>query len=490
MADALTGLAAVYNYQGRHGEEEPLTKRALTIYERSLGPEHPRLVSALNNLAALYSMQGRYAEAEPLAKRTLAIREKARGSEDPSVAWSLGSIAQLYAHQERYVEAELLAKRALAIQEKAFGPQHPTVADALDDLAALYLDQGRYAEAEPLAKRTLAIREAALGPMHPHLALSLKKLAKLYAARGRHFEAESLAKRTLAIREAALGLKHSGVAIDLNDLARLRLEQGDFAGAAESWQRATAILAYRAELGLGGSAGGSSRAEAQRNSGHFDGLIKTTHRLSAEGGGNAKQVSLEMFETAQWARSSEAARSLALMALRGASADPVLATLVRERQDLAAEWQGKDNQLVVARGNAPEKRNAQNEMELVERLGAIDVRVAEIDTIFKQKFRNYATLTSPKPATLAEVQAKLGDDEALVVFLDTDDGFKPLPEETFVWVVTKTDVRWVGSKLGTAALTEKVKALRCGLDPASWESDSEACLKLTGGPAPGADTKL
>ena len=50
-------------------------------------------------------------------------------------------------------------------------------------------------------------------------------------------------------------------------------------------------------------------------------------------------------------------------------------------------------------------------------------------------------------------QAELRDDEALVLFLDTDARFKPLPEETFLWVVTKTDVRWVrfGTGQGSAS---------------------------------------
>ena len=65
------------------------------------------------------------------------------------------------------------------------------------------------------------------------------------------------------------------------------------------------------------------------------------------------------------------------------------------------------------------------------------------------------------------MQSLLGEEEALVLFLDMLD-MKPLPEESFVWVVTKSDVRWVRSDLGTPALTREVAALRCGLDAALW----------------------
>jgi hypothetical protein len=62
-------------------------------------------------------------------------------------------------------------------------------------------------------------------------------------------------------------------------------------------------------------------------------------------------------------------------------------------------------------------------------------------------------------------------DEALLLVLDTPE-WKPTPEETFLWVVTKTSVRWVKSELGTKALSERVAALRCGLDPSSWDDEN------------------
>ena len=80
------------------------------------------------------------------------------------------------------------------------------------------------------------------------------------------------------------------------------------------------------------------------------------------------------------------------------------------------------------------------------------------------------------PLSVEEVQAQLGVDEAMVVFLDTA-AFGPTPEETFVWVVTKTNMRLVRSHFGTPALKREVSAIRCGLDAAAW-SGAE-CFKLT-----------
>jgi|KBSSwiStaDraftv2_1062776.scaffolds.fasta_scaffold40938_2 CHAT domain-containing protein len=177
-----------------------------------------------------------------------------------------------------------------------------------------------------------------------------------------------------------------------------------------------------------------------------------------------------MFETAQWGQASQAASSLAQMAARSAGGSPELAALVRERQDLVVEWQVKDKLLIAARSEPPAKRNAAGENAIGDRLAAINDRLATIDARLAKDFPDYAALASPKPIAVPDVQAVLREDEALVLFLDTVE-FKPLPEETFVWVVTSRDVRWLRSDLGAEALKREVAALRCGLDASSWESD-------------------
>jgi CHAT domain-containing protein/tetratricopeptide (TPR) repeat protein len=475
FATAISWLALVYDALGRYAEAEPLHKRSLAIREKALGAEHPDVGISLNNLAELYQDQGRYAEAEPLLKRALAIREKALGSEHADVAASLNNLAALYEDQGRYAEAEPLYKRSLAIYEKVYGLDHTLVAIALNNLAQLYWAQRRNAEAEPLYKRALAVKEKALGLDHPSVATALNNLANLYNVQGRYAEAEPLYKRSLAIREKVLGPDHPSVAESLNNLATLVHLHRDWAQAAAYWQHATKVLERRAERGLAGSEGSSVKGEAVRNSQYFSGLVKMTDLLAPEGHADRATHGREMFETAQWAQGSEAASSLAQMAARSAKGDTVLAGLVRERQDLVGEWQAKDKQLIAAKSEAPIKRNTKAEKLLSDRLVAIDARLAAIDAQFAKDFPDYASLSSPRPAAVAEVQAQLHDGEALVLFLDTPK-FTQAPEETFIWVITEGGMRWEKSEFGTKALTARVAALRCGLDATLWD-DVEGARK-------------
>jgi CHAT domain-containing protein len=465
VGKSLNDLAALYDAQGRYSEAEPLIKRALAIAEKAFGPNHPTVGVRLNNLAALYRDQGRYAEAEPLMKRALAIDEKSLGSDHPNLAAAFNDLAGLYRTQGRYREAEPLLKRAVAIEEKAVGTDHPGVSNYLNNLAGLYRDEGRYAESESLMKRALAISEKALGSDHPTVGTDLSNLALLYEAQGRHAEAEPLMKRALAIDQKALGPDHPDVGIDYNNLASLYFSQRDWARAASNWRAGTSISIRRAQRGtlvIGQALTGKRRSEAEQQSEQFLGLIKALNRLASDQR-NSASLSGEMFQAAQWAQSSEAAQSLAQMATRSAKGDPKLAVLVRERQDLVAEWQKRDTVRSAAVAQPPGQRDAQAEAANNIRLAAIDSRIAEIDKQLAADFPEYAALASPAPLLVEAVQAELGANEALVLLLNTPEA-EPTPEETFIWVVTKTGMRWVRSDLGTPTLTNEVAALRCGLD--------------------------
>ena len=53
------------------------------------------MAASLNNLASLYTIQMQYSQARPLLKRALEIWVKTLGSEHPDVATGLENLAQL-----------------------------------------------------------------------------------------------------------------------------------------------------------------------------------------------------------------------------------------------------------------------------------------------------------------------------------------------------------------------------------------------------------
>jgi CHAT domain-containing protein/Tfp pilus assembly protein PilF len=485
VASVLYALAELYVRQGRFLEAEPLYKRSLAIKEKALGLNHSEVGTTLYGLAALYVYLGRYEEAEPLYRRTLSIKETLLGPEHSEVGSTLHNLAVLLALEGRTPEAEKLYQRVIAIKEKALGSDHTDVGSALFGLAELYGRQGRYAEAEPLYRRALAIKEKAFGPDHTEVGTALFGLATLFAARGDALEAEPLYQRTLAIKQKALGPDHPEVSTALADLALLHWQQGRLQQAVEEWRRSVAVIIRRTKRGTELSAtAGKGQSEAQRQADLFLDFIKAARRLAEQDPAQASQLAREMFTTAQWAQSSEAAKSLSQMAVRQAKGDGELAALVRERQDLLAEWQAKDGSLVATRAQRPELRDATAEAVLAERLSAIDTRITAIDQRLAREFPEFSSLAAPEPLDIVEVQKLLGETEALVVLVDTP-ARAVSAEETLLWVVTKTDARWLSADIGSSALNERVAALRCGLDRAAWADGGVRCRRLLGNTASG-----
>jgi len=480
---AANNLAALYLSEGKLGEAAELFKRVLDVRERVLGLEHPDTILSVNNLAAVLDRQGRYAESLPLYMRALDANRRTLGEEHPQTLNSINNLAAAYDFLNRFAEAEPLKKLALEARERVLGPDHPDTIVSLNNLAELYRQQGRFSEAEPLYVRAAEASGSVLGKNHPLTLTAINNLGTLYWMSGHYGQAKPLLVQALEGRTQVLGKDHPDTLGTASGLAFLYFEQEDWAHAADYWRMSTTEAARRTLRGAhrqGEASASKARNEAGQIKAQLWGLAKAVHR------GASGEVARELFGIAQWAQGSEAAESLAQMAARSAKGDTALAGLVRERQDLLAEWQKLDVLRNAWLALPPEKRMARVEERTRGRLATIDARIAAIDGELAEKFPGYAAMASPAPLPAAEAQAALGANEALVVFLDTP-ALKPAPEESFVIVVTGNAIRSVRTELGTAALTREVRALRCGLDAEAWAVPG--CEELTGETYTEADLK-
>lgn len=480
LTATLNNLGELRRAQGRLPEAEQLARRTLAIREKALGPDHPDVAASLNNLALVFSREGRDAEAEGLLTRALAIQEKAVGIGHPNVATALNNLAEAWAHLDRKQEAEQLFRKSLAIREKALGPAHLDVAIALDNLVTLMSEADRFTEAEPFARRSLAIREAALGNSHPLVANSLNNLAVILDSTGRPHEAEPLLKRALDIRLRALGEQHPDVANSFANLGAHHIDLKDWPQARDAFARAVAIQNGRR------AADQESRGDVKvhEETNPYPGLIVAAYHLASANGGQAGALRSQAFEAAQWIGDEQAARAIAGMSARIADGSGDLAARVRERQDLDAQAVATDKMLVAAISQAAAARSPAAEQALRARASVISGQIRELDRTIAAQFPNYAALVTKAPIAIEEAQKQLRPNEAMLLFTTTS-------RATFVWTVTRSDVRWHSVELGEKQLTEAVGALRCGLDMDAWLDKASTCPQKLGRKTPlGADEPL
>jgi tetratricopeptide (TPR) repeat protein/CHAT domain-containing protein len=484
-AVTILNLGIVFLAQDRHSEAESIIKRSINMLEgfmRSTPTEaalqQGNLASALYQLGVLYRTLGRATDAEPLYQRSIALVERATHLGKGAAMYSR-DLAMIYIEQGRLDEAEALLERRRLVHEQIVGPDHFMVGEAIGDLARLQQLRGHLSAAALLHDQSLNVLERALGTSHPLLAAALSNRAGLHIDQREYSEAKSLLERSLAIRRKALSDDHPEIAESLSALAEALSLENDWISAATYWRQSTGIATRRARRGLndpGKALTGRSDAARKPEARAFAEFVKVLYKTSSQDMSVQVELMDEAFQSAQWALSSEAAGSLAQMALRSTKGDNALGLVVRERQDLISEWQKRDELRFAAAAQTFERRDAASEAANSQRLAAIDARISQIDERLLVEFPEYAALSRAEPLSIRDVQSELRPDEALVFFLETQLG-KATPGETFVWLVTQKNARWWRSDLDTPALAVEVTALRCGLDAGLWNSDAASDCK-------------
>jgi pentatricopeptide repeat protein len=124
-ATYLNKTAILRNTMGLYQEAEPLYHKALAIFKKELGENHPDTAISYNNLASNLGDQGRYEEAEPLYHKALAIRQQTLGENHADTAQSHNNIANNLGKQGRYEDAERMYHKAIGVMEAASLADHP-----------------------------------------------------------------------------------------------------------------------------------------------------------------------------------------------------------------------------------------------------------------------------------------------------------------------------------------------------------------------------
>ena len=240
-AKALTNLARVIRQTGV-GQAEPLLRRAISIQEHSLEPDHADAVLTLAVLGMYYEGRGDWRAAEPLLRRALDIRQRVLGSDHPLTLSAMDHLGKVMVELDRLDEAEALFRQVLRASERRHGREHPDTAFALTALGEVLAKKGDFDAAESLIRRALAVQQEHLSPDHPDTGLSMWHLAETLRGLGRCDEAEPLARRTLDMWERTFGAEHEWTAWALISLSKIRLAQGDAGEAASLAGRAAQIL--------------------------------------------------------------------------------------------------------------------------------------------------------------------------------------------------------------------------------------------------------
>jgi CHAT domain-containing protein len=165
----------------------------------------------------------------------------------------------------------------------------------------------------------------------------------------------------------------------------------------------------------------------------------------------------ESFEVAQLAQSISTADGLMKMAIRFASGQNKLAVKIRAMQDAQNAWRSYDNQLLKTLNKLKNEESGEKEKRLRHQLEILEERIKFLSKAVFTAFPQFAALTSSQPTSLADIQALLGPDEAMISYVSGYD-------ITSVFALRHDQVEAKVIKLGAEELEGAVGTLRRGLD--------------------------
>jgi CHAT domain-containing protein/tetratricopeptide (TPR) repeat protein len=459
------------------------------------------------------------------------------GAEHEQVSVHSHTLGLVSAAAGDFVRAERYYTQSLRISERVYGQDSSGVAVALENLGGVYVKTGRHDEAEPLFQRALRIRQAVLGPNNAYAATGHSNLGDVALARGNWTAALSSYRQAISLLSAQDTSRSILKSIVEEDIKRHRdtftnlchaawqsrgasgasraLVEETFKAAQLAWHTsaASALSKMTARLGAADTDLGRRIREVQDASDRVLFLHGEDQKILAEWHAVQKadpaySALLDEFRALSLARSRDNApatrrQTELVQQLTGLldrcppgqkkagceTSDRDRAALGKEIGELSkATAVGADQvRAVHARMEAAEKAlpgyqdfslrrtTLRNDLDVTER--ALDAARAEIT----RAFPDYLALAEPKPLSVAETQALLRWDEALVAVLVGS-------ARSFVWAISRERADWAQIDAGASALAAQVTALRNGLDPLA-QQDAEGSSGSQAGIVRGFDVE-
>jgi eukaryotic-like serine/threonine-protein kinase len=242
VGDTMVAQADLRTDQARYDEAEQLARQALARAESTLPVGHPLIAAATRTLGRVLEERGQYEAAIPVLAAAMQRLEAA--GDTLQLAHTAHELANVEFYSGHYDASEALNRRALAIYRQQFGEAHPHVGDSIINLGAIEFERGDDAQAERLYREGIAITEAWYGRDHYRTANNLVMLGRTLTRRDKLEEAFEVLQRALIGRERTYGPNHPSVASVLNELGTIARKRNLLDEAESSYRRMESI--YRA----------------------------------------------------------------------------------------------------------------------------------------------------------------------------------------------------------------------------------------------------
>lgn len=230
--------------KGERIEAMKIAKKALQIAEENSGAFHPDVATSLKRIASIHLLTGGDAnKAEPLLRRALSIYEKSFGPESLYSADTHYVLSEYYLQKTNYQESERHFFIFADIYLRSLDENSFDLLAVYNLLASRLIAKGDFPNALSMYRKSLEINQRCMGHDSYHVAINLSGIARALEGMRAYDDAEVNLKKSIEITEKLAGVESEDVAIYLVQLAGLYRASGRFEEADELYARVATINA-------------------------------------------------------------------------------------------------------------------------------------------------------------------------------------------------------------------------------------------------------
>jgi len=195
-AQSLAYLGNLYRTTGKYAQAEEQLLRALSIRQKYLKESNEWIAASYNDLGLVYS-QIDNDKALEYYEKALAIYEKLHGKDHPKIAIAKTNIGFIYSRLELYGDATNNFESALKTWEKLYPQDHPTKAFLLFNLGETYQKVGNAKAANEYFEKAITMYEHSYGKKHPDIASVFNSVGNVRLSENKFDEALAYFQRAL-----------------------------------------------------------------------------------------------------------------------------------------------------------------------------------------------------------------------------------------------------------------------------------------------------
>ena len=205
--DRLADLATLVGRQGDRPQALRLFNQAIAIQRQARGPDSVQEALSLNKKSLLFQERPVAQEGAELLERAIEIFERRLGPDHPLVAGGYHNVANSYLLLGRLDQAEEAERQAWARDARRLGPGHPSSLEDRQSLAMILREQGRLKESEAHLREVDVAQASVLDADHPNRVMTHVGLARVLLELGKVDGARGVLQVADAAR-ASLGADH------------------------------------------------------------------------------------------------------------------------------------------------------------------------------------------------------------------------------------------------------------------------------------------